>query len=223
MKFRLLFCVALLSIFSVTLADAEGLPTCVSNISDNDGDGYGWENDNTCIIDTSPIGPVSFTNLETGLKVNLARAYWNSNDLNKDVVCSAHSFDGIEYKRIDASVTGYLFSPNSLTPPFVGEVSVVHSFDSRSVVFPWAVDNGRYIGPSDLGRSPWVEIVVNVWDQSAVRIWFLDQTYTQCEAINPNEFFLPTGSPPDVGECIDSDGDGWGWDGVASCQPEGTP
>jgi len=218
---RFLLCVALLNFFSISFADAERFPACLSNASDSDVDGYGWENNKTCIVDTSPIGPAFFTNLETGLNVSLTRAYWNHFDFNKDVVCSAYSFDGIEYQRIDASITGYQFSPMSLTPPYVGEVSVVHSFNSNSVIFPWAVTNGRYIGPSDLGRSLWMEIVINVWDQSAVRIWFLDQTYTQCEAVNPNDFFLPTGSPSVAGECIDSDGDGWGWNGVASCIPEG--
>ena len=121
---RLLLCVTLLSIFSGSFAHEDRFPACLSNASDDDGDGYGWENNNTCIVDTSLIGPTTFTNLETGLKVNLVRAYWNEVDFNKDVVCATFAFDGIQYRRIDDSITGYKFSPKSATPPTVGEVSV---------------------------------------------------------------------------------------------------
>lgn len=176
MIFRVFLTLALVSIFSPTFANAEKFPSCMASSSDIDGDGYGWENNNTCIIDTNPIGPASFTNLETGQRVNLIRAYWNEFDFLKDVVCSVYSFVNTEYKRIDASITGYQFSLTSLARSSVGEVSVLHSFNSREVLYPWAVNNGRYIGPGDLERSQWVEIVTNVWVQHAVRIWFLDQT-----------------------------------------------
>ena len=199
----------------IRVAYADTFPACETNATDIDGDGYGWENEDTCIIDTISTGPSSFTNLETGLTVPLIRAYWNIEDFDKDVVCARHFFDGTEYERIDASITGYGFNSRSLTPPFL--VPVTHSFNSESVMFPWSVARGVYSGPSDLGRTPWMEIISTTVGQSAVRIWFLDQTFTECSAINPNDFFEPTGSPPITNECVDSDGDGWGWNGVEAC------
>ena len=198
---------------------AQSYPACLTNDSDTDSDGYGWENNTTCVVDTNPNGPAFFTNLETGLRVNLIRAYWDSQvDFNKDVVCAVFSYDGSGYQRIDASITGYQFTPVSAMPPFAGTVSVTHSFNSRSVNYPWSVDNGVYNGPGELGQTQWMEIIDYGIGQSAVRLWFLDETYSQCSSINLNDFFQPSGVRPDTGECIDTDGDGWGWNGVASCR-----
>lgn len=200
---------------------AQSYPACQSNISDSDGDGYGWENNATCIIDTGLLSPVSFTNLESGQSVRLVRAHWDVvNDFGKDVVCAAYAFDGTQYQRVDDSITGYQFQAASSLPGSSDKVLVTHSARSRSLVYPWAVVNGVYYGPGDLERSRWLEIV-EYFEKLAVRIWFLDETYTECSAVNPQDSFFPTGVTPDAGDCVDSDGDGWGWDGVASCRVDG--
>jgi len=198
------------------IANSNPFPACLTNASDTDGDGYGWENDQTCLVDTNSTGPASFTNLETGLTVALLRAYWDAADFDKDMVCATHSFNGAEYQRIDASITGYIFTPISLAPPYV--VRVTHSFDSKSAIFPWTVEDGIYNGPGELGRTPWMETIATARGQSAVRIWFLDETFTECSAIDPSNFLQPSGSPPITAECVDLDGDGWGWNGVESCE-----
>ena len=51
------FLLLALSIFFYSpFINAQTLPICESATSDSDGDGYGWENEQSCVVDTSQLG-----------------------------------------------------------------------------------------------------------------------------------------------------------------------
>jgi len=60
LRFPVLFCVF---VFFTFIHSAEGRAICQNINSDPDGDGYGWENDSTCIVDGSAT-EAALTNLE---------------------------------------------------------------------------------------------------------------------------------------------------------------
>jgi len=49
--------IVLFALFSWNPAHAQGTPNCSSSSSDPDGDGYGWENNATCIVATTSTSP----------------------------------------------------------------------------------------------------------------------------------------------------------------------
>ncbi len=218
---------ALLSAAPVVFANANNV--CSSVAADSDGDGFGWENNESCIVsDQSDDTPV-FTNQENGQPVILTRAYWNAEDFNKGVVCKEDYFNGSSYATIRAEAL-LEFGLLSTVAPFEGTLDLTQAFRTTVISgLPWGLDDGIYSGPTGLGYSPWVEVIDidynNGVSTQAVRVWTSDMAYTRCRAINPGESFIPTGIPliPDSefnGDCIDTVpmGDGWGWDGSASCR-----
>jgi len=54
-------------------------PICSATLFDADGDGFGWENEASCIVTSASALPPVFTNSETGNQVDLVRAYWDGN------------------------------------------------------------------------------------------------------------------------------------------------
>lgn len=209
---------------------SQTLPSCRSLASDADGDGYGWENDSSCIITSTSLEKPTFTNLATGNPVELIRARWNPSDFDSlgggtTVACGVRQFDGASYRAV--STTGYRFDPLSGTAPYHGNAIV---FSPQQLTRTWTLDNGIYFGPTALSTSPWLEIIdLGPRTANAVRVWLTDNQYTLCRSVNPNRRFVPTGSANDdnvTGEsnCDYSNAsiyDGWGWDPVAgiSCEP----
>lgn len=218
---------ALFLLLSSPLTYAQSVPPCTSIASDTDGDGWGWENDASCrVVEQTATAP-QFINLETGQPVSLTRAMWNAEDFNKNVACREFDFDGTEY-LITSVQRLLLFDNLPLVAPFVGNVEILHPGllgDLNRTTVVWGLDNGIYNGPTGLGLSPWVEVFDVFYpsgDVSAsVRIWVNEHRYTECISVDPRDSFTPSGVleiPTNTGACIDSDGDGWGWDGVASCR-----
>lgn len=217
---------------------AQSLPSCRSIASDADGDGYGWENGNSCIVTNTTLVAPTFTNLETGNPVNLIRARWNQSDfVDFDIACKRFQFDGATYKATDAE-TLYIFQPLSQTAPNNGNVEINQLFTQT-----WTLDNGIYYGPSDLAISPWVEIIDHqtgvisggaINTDNAVRVWLTNNTFARCRTTPYFGLFVPTGVPAQnatdttltssVDNCDYSNAaiyDGWGWDAVSgtSCPP----
>ena len=74
-------------------------PVCEYTASDYDGDGWGWENNQSCqVTDKSHEKPV-FLNLNTGTEVSLTRPYWNAyRDFeNRTVRCDLYVYDQCDY------------------------------------------------------------------------------------------------------------------------------
>ena len=229
--------VFLLGVLAYQPVLSQTLPSCRALASDADGDGYGWENDNSCVITATSLAKPTFTNLETGNPVDLIRARWNPSDFvfsddgdGVTVACTVRQFDGTSYRtpRTSGSSIGYRFEPLSSTTPYNGNAIV---FGSPHVTRTWTLDNGIYYGPSDLSTSPWLEIIDidhsaygGTATANAVRVWFTDNQYTECLTPNPFAGIAPTGSSAGEVNCDYSNAsiyDGWGWDPVAgtSCEP----
>jgi len=223
---------------------AQALPSCRSIISDTDGDGYGWENDGSCVVTSTSLESPAFTNLETGETVNLVRAYWNESDFTRnDISCVYERFNGSQYSLLSTESTDvglFDFRALSETAPFTGDIFTNFSSVATET---WSLNDGIYQGPSALGKSPWVEIIdfdrqagpLAPGTRNAVRIWQSDGLYTQCLTANPRALFVPTGSPPETIDTTQStvtasdtcdysnaaQHDGWGWNATSgtSCAP----
>lgn len=210
---------------------SDRFPLCSSSASDTDGDGYGWENGASCVTASSPNDnndpsgdDPSFTNLETGLKVDLVRPRWMQHDFGVDVVCSTREFDGVEYVLTEADDI-YVFDPFR---------STVHIGLSSEIDESWGIVDGIYSGPGPLSGQQWVEIVETrrsviprtVYDFASIRIWQANNKFISCSTPSPIGVFIPTGTPlkHNVGDCDYTSAalyDGWGWnpDTLGSCAP----
>ncbi len=203
---------------------AQTTPVCSSVAADADGDGFGFENNASCVVTDESAGPPEFVNQVTSEPVVLVRAYWDGlTDFSRPIICTRYFFGSDSYSPSRSATVD--FDPLPESAPFEALASVNGGAQSRT----WGVDNGIYSGPTNLGMSPWFEIVtVEGSTQQAVRTWFSDTTYNQCETQDSNFSFVPTGTPPgvvtDAGECDYSDAamfDGWGWNPTTgqSCPP----
>ncbi len=225
------FRIIALFIFGFMLAKpalSQTLSTCISIASDADGDGYGWENDASCIITSTSLTSPSFTNLETGEPVNLVRAQWSSSDFTgNQITCQARRFDGVSYSRSGAYGPLYVFQPLSQTAPYNGNVTAVApTLDGTDITSSWTINNGIYVGPGDLGLTPWVEVVtLSSANPLATRVWLTDQSYTLCANLEPSKGLAPSGSlQSNIDNCDYTNAaqyNGWGWDAIAgeSCAP----
>lgn len=224
---------AALALFGLTLplapmTNAQTTNACQSAASDADGDGFGWENGQSCRVTDRSIDTPEYINLQTGQPVDLFRAYWNAEDFYKQIVCLDHYFDGSDY----VSYSDLLLEPERLPliAPFQSRVNISRRRISDTTSVIWGLENGIFMGPTPLGLSPWLETVdITNADGSfasqEVRVWTSNFSYTSCRTPNPNDRFVPTGSPSPIvdvfnGECIDTTpaGDGWGWNGTESCR-----
>lgn len=169
-------------------------PICSATLFDADGDGFGWENQASCIITSASEPAPVFTNLETGNQVDLIRAYWDGNtDLaNKIVQCDLYYYDSYwrEYRREPVPFRSgadlnnqvfpsYRFQHLSLPPaePYLGWIADVSYVENGTVtatpfaVTPhWTTDDGRYVGPTVL-QSPYIERVTLDDGSRALRTW----------------------------------------------------
>ena len=88
-----LVCSALL-LGGIPTALAQLDPVCRQVAADPDGDGFGWQDNGSCIVTQESEPAPEFTNLETREFINLTRAYWNApvDIYNKTISCVAHRF-----------------------------------------------------------------------------------------------------------------------------------
>lgn len=231
LRIRTIIILAFFALDSQTVM-SQTLPLCRSTASDADGDGYGWENNASCLIGSTSLGATTFTNLETGAMVDLIRARWEPSDLLDDIVCQEYQFDGAYYQPADSG-TLYEHAPLPTTFPSVSNVLVS---GTPVVTQSWSLDNGIYYGPSPLALSPWIQVIdytrLDVWPNSintlnAVRVWQTDRRFSQCRTTDPYAVVKPSGSVADttvLNDCDYSNAaeyNGWGWDPVAqqSCEP----
>lgn len=169
-------------------------PICSATLYDADGDGFGWENQASCIVTSASTPPPTFTNQQTGNQVDLVRAYWDGNtDLADRVVqCDLYYYDSyyMQYRtedfpfRAGAGINNqvfpsYRFHHLALPPesPYLGWIADVSYVDNGVVTstplatYPhWTTDDGRYIGPTLL-REPYLELITRNNGSKAVRAW----------------------------------------------------
>jgi len=129
-------------------AHAQSLSVCSSAASDPDGDGFGWENNQSCrvtsVSDTAP----EFINQETGQPVVLTRAIWSAADFEPAIACGDFYFNGSEYTSFHLENL-MEFSPVASVAPFTGTVTRQHpSSFLVNESYQWSLDNGIYSGPT---------------------------------------------------------------------------
>jgi len=167
---------------------------CSATYFDSDGDGFGWENEASCIITSESAPPPVIINRTTGNQVTLKRAFWDGNTdiANKTIQCDLYGFDSYsgqymkerapyEYGpvpniRVSPSHQ-FVHQPLEPTRPFEGWIS--QSFvviDGSIKLAPladtpiWTVDDGRYIGATML-QSPYYEAVFGNRGRKEIRVW----------------------------------------------------
>ncbi len=169
-------------------------PICSATLYDADGDGFGWENQASCIVTSASTPAPVFNNRQTGNQVELVRAYWDGNtDLADRVVqCDLYYYDSSyqEYRtenfpfRAGAGINNqvfpsYRFHHLSLPPesPYLGWIADVSYVDNGEVISTplatephWTTDDGRYIGPTVL-QAPYLELITRNNGARAVRAW----------------------------------------------------
>jgi len=206
---------------NVTHAQAtDNLPVCSLAESDSDGDGYGWENEASCISPVVPTTQPQFTNPITGEPAVLTRAYWDASDFHTPLACNEVGPRNPTIDEVD-----YLVYHTPANPDTVG---VRNLKLGEEFVADWSVINGVYSGPVDIGQ--WIEFyqvgddVSLLLDDPTQRQGIISyirddprHNYTLCYTIVPTVILQPTGTPQSTGQCLDLDGDGYGWDGTATC------
>lgn len=201
---------------------AADLAECADPASDTDGDGFGWENGQSCRVAEDDSQPAQITDLSSGQSVTFTRASWETKNVeNKPVVCVPHYWnaDSSTYNPSTSYSEIYYHSPLDTTGTILKEaIYHRHNADlSLKTVLPWNIENGSYTGPGDFGRTPFVEIVsAGGGNNNAVRSWYNNEFYSLCTAFPASDIFVPTGNLP---ECIDTVpfGNGLGWDGEGTC------
>lgn len=86
-----------------------------------------------------------------------------------------------------------------------GLYSTYEFFGGNGKEGTWSIVNAQ-ITAGPLSDYKYAEVTSN----AEVRFWKSSEAYDVCDNI-------PAGAYEIVDECIDTDGDGWGWDGVKSC------
>ncbi len=212
--------------------DPEGL--CI----DTDGDGFGWNGEGSCRtlvvpLDTTEVKP-EYTNVQTGIPVNLVQAFWKPQEFIGQVVeCVPHhwSSDNRYYKAYNSIVRRYQHeladgedSRGTVQVATYVAVSEENDAPGTSVEeFDWSVDSGRYFGPAPLARSSYIQIVDEANTRfNAVRSWTSNISFDLCRSFpDPDGYFVPSGTVaiPVAGVCIDTPprNDGFGWDGIETC------
>ena len=64
-------------LLTTQMVSAQPEIVCSSVAADPDGDGFGWENNQSCLVTTDSDSAPQFINRETGQPVALVRAIWN--------------------------------------------------------------------------------------------------------------------------------------------------
>lgn len=194
----LLFCSLVISPNAVSQQDGFG---CRSGAADPEQDGYGWQQAyygiwSSCIAGGNYQKP-TIVNQQTGAQVDLIRAFWdpNADIANKTIRCTQHEFNattGVYEQSADLvnqvpfawlhNDTSYFHRSLPDQAPFQNTAFKKLAFDGELLnpedewavrYLPyWSVQNGLYVGPSPLARSPYVELVnLDSDSSSAVRVW----------------------------------------------------
>lgn len=204
-------------------ATASDLPACADPGTDLDGDGFGWENGESCQIMADESQPPQITDLTSGAQVQFTQAVWElANVENKPVVCELHYWNTNSRTYDVSNVYSEIYYHSPIETSGIVSIDTIYPGHTNNYsikkVLPWNIENGTYVGPADFGSSPWVEIVDAAGGfKNAVRIWRSDTNYVLCTAFPASATFIPTGGLP---ECIDTAplGNGWGWDGTNTCK-----
>lgn len=189
-------------------ATAQVAPVCREVAADAEGDGFGWQDNASCIITMESAPAPVFTNLETKEFVNITRAYWNAPaDLyNKTITCIASRYNGSTGAYVPDNAPGrethysfhYTHLPLTTTAPYTGTVKSEHivtagpnsDYYYNETFTSWSMDNGIYTGGAPFTESPYVEIVTEPsTGEKVIRTWRRDSEFVQCSAV-------PTGVPP---------------------------
>ncbi len=187
----------------------------------------------------SPYSSADIINLETGQPVTLKEVRWNLTNLytktmscssvywTDDSVFSPHAVNnGLGYSTAISGSTAYyspyrwvtFYSPDYKTTATAQSSSGLYStyefFSGNGTEGNWSILNSE-ITQGPLSDYKYVEEV----SDSETRFWKSSEEYDVCNEI-------PAGAYEHVDAadltCIDTDGDGWGWDGVDSCEVEKT-
>lgn len=194
------------SISPIALAQVD--PVCREVAADADGDGFGWQDNGSCIVTMESEPAPEIINRETNELVNLTRAYWNppADLYNKTIFCFNNIFNtsrGVYVADNDPNrETHYTFHythfPLTAASPFTGTVRSEHFVTAgpNSELYydesftSWSMDNGIYTGGAPFTESPYVEVVtVPSTNEQAIRTWRGASSFVQCSAV-------PTGVPP---------------------------
>ena len=180
---------------------AQELPVCTHQYYDADGDGFGWQNEASCLITPGSEPPPDFINKFTGEPVTLVRPYWDGNTdiANRSIRCDRYDYQQAsgEYLRPvdpatfntlpDLILTHQSISTARKYTPFIGtdqdqqhygwyaltreSVQLQNDASLQTSTMPLWRTNDGLYESPELLQSPYVEIV-NSQGAKAIRIWF---------------------------------------------------
>jgi len=178
---------------------------------DPDGDGFGFSDEGSCrtnvpVLDTDEERP-SFNNVQTGIPVNLVRAFWNPAEfVGQAIECVPNfwSSDDGTYLENSASLKRYQHSlGEGQTASGIVQVATFASSSEEGDIegttieeFDWRIENGRYIGPAPIARSSYIQIVDEANGRiNATRSWTGDISFDLCRSFpDTSSFFVPSGT-----------------------------
>lgn len=183
-------------IFATLLSNPSfGAPVCIQPNSDQDNDGWGWENNQSCVVDTrTPITPTLVTPV-----VNTG---------NATPVCSSASIDsdndgwGWENNR-----SCIVAETNTSPTPTVSTPSVTSNTTSTPQCLTASSDHDNDGWGWENGQSCKVATTITVSPVAAP---------SPVSPVTPVSS-TPTGTPICQNASSDHDNDGWGWENNASC------
>lgn len=153
---------------------------CEFTQRDPDGDGFGLQDGQVCIVTEDTSSAPSFTNRETGLPVVFTPVYWDANKdiANREIQCDSYFFDEAEEKYVadeesfsdntGVGITSFSLYHHAVTPvePFTGWVDTMIDWLAPY----WSVENGVYNGLAPFTK-PYVEIVSPDGTGKRIRRW----------------------------------------------------
>ncbi len=180
---------------------AQEIPICTHQYHDADEDGFGWQNEASCLITSDSEPPPVFTNKSTGEPVTLVRPYWDGNTdiANRTIRCDRYDYQQTigEYLRpVDEAVFNTLpdiiLTHQSISTlrkytPFVASdqdqeyygwyalnregVQLLDDASLQTFAMPLWRTNDGLYESPELLQAPYIEIV-NPQGVKAIRIWF---------------------------------------------------
>jgi len=181
-------------------------------------------NTNGLCIDPDGDG-FSFNNVQTGIPVNLVRAFWNPAEfVGQAIECVPNfwSSDDGTYLENSASLKRYQHSlGEGQTASGIVQVATFASSSEEGDIegttieeFDWRIENG----------SSYIQIVDEANGRiNATRSWTGDISFDLCRSFpDTSSFFVPSGTinTPVAGVCVDTPprNDGFGWNGIETCR-----
>ncbi len=168
---------------------SQGLPECAYTSSDPDGDGYGWENRDSCRVTENSVGPdnsvpMCIDNDGDGWGWDGQRIcrVADTNCVDTDPIGDGWGWDGqtscqiqaysapfseLEYLRSHVRTTIESAAVSTLICPWQGDAQVLDLFSDGGVIYQ-IPDRGTFSG---LWSSGFVE------DDGIIRVRYIDDTY----------------------------------------------